>query len=132
MPTEKGLTGYPSLDKPWLKYYKKEDVTQIFPKQTLFEHILDRNKGNLKQTALNYFGVKVSYKDLFAKIDLVAKSFVQMGVKEGDIVSFCMPTTPETTYITNISTPLEANISIGRSDRRYTTNTILFLKKAGR
>lgn len=98
MPTEKKLMGYPSIDKPWLKYYGNEDAAQIFPKQTLFEHIFDRNKENLNQTALNYFGVKISYKKLFAKIDLVAKSFVQMGVKQGDIVSFCMPTTPETIY----------------------------------
>ena len=25
MPTEKKLTGYPSIDKPWLKWYNEED-----------------------------------------------------------------------------------------------------------
>ena len=26
MPTEKELTGYPSIDKPWLKYHIKKSV----------------------------------------------------------------------------------------------------------
>ncbi len=26
MLTEKKLTGYPSIDKPWLKYYKQEYI----------------------------------------------------------------------------------------------------------
>lgn len=28
---EKKLTGYPSIDKPWLKYYSKEAVKAALP-----------------------------------------------------------------------------------------------------
>lgn len=91
-------TGYASIDKPWLKYYSEEDIKEEFPQQTLYEHVVDRNKNNLESYALNYFGKKISYKEMFKKIDEVAKSFSQLGIKKGDIVSFCMPTTPETIY----------------------------------
>lgn len=30
MPTEKELTGYPSIDKPWLKYYSEEEINAKF------------------------------------------------------------------------------------------------------
>ena len=30
MPTEKILTGYPSIDKPWLKYYSEEEINAKF------------------------------------------------------------------------------------------------------
>ena len=30
MPTEKELTGYPSIDKPWLKYYSEEAINAKF------------------------------------------------------------------------------------------------------
>lgn len=26
MPTEKKMTGYPSIDRPWLKYYTEEAI----------------------------------------------------------------------------------------------------------
>lgn len=91
-------TGYASIDKPWLKYYSEESLTKDLPKQTLYEHILERNQKNLETYALNYFGKRITYKELFKKIDDVSKSFLKMGIKKGDVVSFCMPTTPETIY----------------------------------
>ena len=91
-------TGYASVDKPWLKYYKEQDLIQENPRQTLYEHILDRNKDNMEFYALNYFGQRITYKEMFKKIDDVAKAFSSLGIKKGDVVSFCMPTTPETIY----------------------------------
>ena len=91
-------TGYASVDKPWLKYYSEEDLIQESSKQTLYEHILDRNKDNMNSYALNYFGKRITYEQMFRKIDDVAKAFSSLGIKKGDVVSFCMPTTPETIY----------------------------------
>ena len=41
-------TGHASIDKPWLKYYSEESLTKDLPKQTLYEHILERNQKNLE------------------------------------------------------------------------------------
>lgn len=32
-PTEKELTGYPSIDKPWLKYYEKNADNYVIQDQ---------------------------------------------------------------------------------------------------
>ena len=31
MPTEKKMTGYPSIDKPWLKYYTEDAINAQLP-----------------------------------------------------------------------------------------------------
>jgi len=39
------LTGYPSIDKPWLKYYSEEAKKTPLPKHTVYEYIkLSNNK----------------------------------------------------------------------------------------
>ena len=37
---EKELTGYPSIDKPWLKYYDVERISKTeFPDISIYEYI---------------------------------------------------------------------------------------------
>ena len=47
----------------------------------------DNNRSDLDSNALDYFGKKYTYRWLFAEIEIVAKSFLAIGVQEGDIVS---------------------------------------------
>ena len=39
MPTENKLTGYPSIDKPWLKYYSEETINEKQIKDELLNDI---------------------------------------------------------------------------------------------
>ena len=55
MPTEKKLTGYPSIDKPWLKYYTEEAINAKLPECTIYEYLLVKNKDHLEDVALVYF-----------------------------------------------------------------------------
>ncbi len=95
---EKKLTGYPSIDKPWLKYYAEDKRVFSIPNCSVYEYMKTANSGNLSAIALDYFGNKVSYCDLIKRIDQCAIAFKSLGVKEGDVVSFCNPTTPEIYY----------------------------------
>lgn len=97
-PTEKELTGYPSIDKPWLKYYSEETICTPLPDGNLYQFLYENNINNLSDVALNYFGKRITYKMLFDKIDIVAKSFTHLGVKQGDIVTMVMINQPETVY----------------------------------
>jgi hypothetical protein len=36
---EKKLTGYPSIDKPWLKYYSEEAINTPLPECTMYEYL---------------------------------------------------------------------------------------------
>ncbi|MBE5938794.1 MAG: acyl--CoA ligase [Lachnospiraceae bacterium] len=95
---EKGLTGYPSIDKPWMKYYSKEDKKWSVNKCTMFEYIYEKNKEYLDDTALLYMGKKFTYRILFDNIDTVARAFRSIGIGIGDRVAICSVTTPEIIY----------------------------------
>lgn len=95
---EKQLTGYPSIDKPWLKYYTEEAIYAPLPESTLYEYLWENNKNHLDDIALVYFGKKISYGELFRYIDRAVEAFQAIGVKAGDVVSFISITTPELVY----------------------------------
>lgn len=92
------LTGYASIDKPWLKFYDKETINTPIPNQTIYEHLYDNNKDYLNGIAIEYFGKKITYKKLFDNIDEVAIAFDSLGVKKGDIVTLALPNIPENVY----------------------------------
>jgi len=81
------LTGYPSVDRPWLKYYTEEIQNAPLPECSLYEYLWNCNKDHQQDYALNFFGKKMTFGRLFEMIDEVAKAFRAMGVKEGEIVS---------------------------------------------
>lgn len=93
------LTGYATIDKPWLKYYENETIKNDLPSNTIYEYLRDKNSQDPNRIAIEYFGNKLTYKELLIKIDECAKSLTQMGVKKGDIVTICMPTTPEMVFL---------------------------------
>lgn len=93
------MTGKPSIDKPWLKYYDEEVLNKKLPEKTIYEYITENNKKYPNRIALNYFGKKISYGQLLKNIDQTARAFRAYGIREGDIVTICMPTIPETIYV---------------------------------
>lgn len=93
---EKQLTGYPSVDKPWLKYCSSEMIASKLPEETLYDHIRRRNKDNLDHIALNYYGTKITYEQLIHTIDQIASALNNLGVESGDIVTIIMINSPIT------------------------------------
>lgn len=92
-------TGYASIDKPWLKYYDKKDIQQDIPKISVYDYLFINNQSNLEKNAISYFGIKITYRELFKNIDKVAKALMANGVKKGDIVTLAMANTPEMVYL---------------------------------
>ena len=95
--TEKKLTGYPSIDKPWLKYYSETVDMQGVPSPdcSMIDFLRQCNADNLDFIAMNYFGAKTSYKKLFETIERTAAALQKHGVRKGDFVSLCGLNTPE-------------------------------------
>ena len=112
MTQEKTLTGYPSIDKPWLKYYSKEAINAPLPECTIYEYLWEKNKEFLEDIAIVYLGKKISYRELFANIDRVADSFWSLGVREGDVVSVCSVSTPEVIYSIYALSKIGATVNI--------------------
>lgn len=92
------MSGFPSIDKPWLKYYSEDAINTPLPECTIYEYIWNNNKNNLDDIALNYFGRKITYYELFENINKAAKAFSAIGVKKGDCVIIAAVTIPETIY----------------------------------
>lgn len=96
--TPKEKTGYPSIDKPWLKFFPKESLEDEINPYTLYEQIKLANEENLEEIALSYNGEKITFRKMFHQIDLVAGALLSIGVKENDIVTICLPNIPEFVY----------------------------------
>lgn len=94
----KKLTGYPSIDKPWLKYYDEEAINTPLPKCTMYRYMWEKNKDYPADIAFRYFGTKITYGDLLEKIKRTAKAFAAMGIVSGDMVTIMSMHTPETIY----------------------------------
>lgn len=95
----KKMTGYASIDKPWLKYYDLSNSKLLQPHMKIYEYLYINNKKNINDTALIYYGNKISYYEMFEKIEKVAKSLKMQGIQSGDIVTIALPTIPETIYL---------------------------------
>lgn len=93
----KVLTGKPSVDKPWLQYYSKEAKNAQIPEMTVYDYLKVKNK-NLNRVALNYYR-KITYGEMFDRIDEVMRSLLNKNVRKGDIVSIMAPTLPEVVYL---------------------------------
>ena len=98
MPTEKNLTGYPSIDKPWEKFFKQDVLDKIYNDKTVYQDIVFANANHLSDLAIMYFGAKITYKKLFQQIDATAKALKKHGVKKGDYVTVCCAGIPEAIY----------------------------------
>lgn len=94
----KELTGYPSIDKPWLKYYSEEAINAKLPECTIYEYLRENNRNNLENIALNYFGCRVTFEKMFNEIEKATRAFCNIGVKQGDIVVMSTVTVPEAVY----------------------------------
>lgn len=93
------LTGFPNIDKTWLKYYDESTLTCSLPKMSMYDFLYENNKNHLDEIAIGYFGKEISYKELFDNINIYAQALKSKGIKRGDVVGICMPTTPEAIYL---------------------------------
>ena len=93
------LTNIPSIDKPWLKYYTKEQIMAEPIHKTAYQYLYDENKHYKQDIAIIFGNKKIRYYELFEQIEQVAKSLKEMGVKKGEVVTICLPNTPESAYL---------------------------------
>lgn len=92
---ENKKTGYPHIDKPWMKYYEGIYIPQEEPQTNMVEVLKERNKNNKERAAYEYYGKKVSYDEMFNNVDNASKVLSNLGVKKGDIIMCLTPNIPE-------------------------------------
>ena len=85
-----------NINKKSSSYWPKE-VRKGFkvPNMTMYEYLVDKSKDNLNLSCIGYFDRNMSYKTFFRKVNECARSFKKLGVEEKDVITICMPNTPE-------------------------------------
>ena len=106
-----------------MTYNEKTNELNV-PDITMYEMVKRLAEDHPSATAYEYLGTTGTYSGLFEKTDEFAKSFAACGVKAGDIVTICMPNTPEAVFAiyalnkmgaaANVIHPLSAQAEIRR------------------
>lgn len=92
-------TGYPSVDRPWLKYYSEEQVNVKLPDGSMYDYMIKCASKSHAEYVINYLGKRVSYQVFIKKIELTVASLREFGIRQGDVVSVCVLSIPETYYL---------------------------------
>lgn len=91
--TEQNLTGKASIDKPWLNFYPEGIKDLDVPKITI-ESFLKMKNPDENKIAFEYYGNKITWKQLWAEVDIAARALKALGFEEGDRVPSFVVSTP--------------------------------------
>ena len=84
-----------STEKVWMKHYPPEAQHASPPKMKVYSFLKESNKHRLHDTAIYYYGKRITVHHLIERIDECANAFDALGVKKGDTVSLLSASTPE-------------------------------------
>ncbi len=77
------MTGYPSIDKPWLKYYSEDKIVDFEVTQTIytnFKRVAEANRNNL--AIINYrTGNKFTFGELLEEVDDFSNALLALELK---------------------------------------------------
>lgn len=96
---EKKMTGYPSIDKPWLKYYTEAQRSAPLPHMTAYEYLKRQNAERLDYVAIDSEVGNFTYGELFAQIDATAKALWAMDIRKGKHVLSMFPVLPHESFL---------------------------------
>lgn len=96
---EKKMTGYPSVDKPWLKYYTEEQQNAPLPHMTAYEYLKQQNAERLDYLAIDSEVGCFTYGELFDRIDATAKALWAMDIRKGKNVLSMFPVLPHESFL---------------------------------
>lgn len=130
-------------DYPWQSFYKDIPKSIDYPDTSMVDVIMETALKYPDNYALEYYNNKITYVELMDKIIECAKALKELGVKEGDIVSICMPNTPTALYmfyavnmvgaISNMIHPLssekEIELYLNKTESKYILTIDIDYKK---
>ena len=83
------------LDQPWEKFYTDEELNYEIPNISIYRQFKDAYLKYPYNVAIQYMGRKITYTQLMNKIEIAAKGFKRLGIKQGDIITVLLPNVPE-------------------------------------
>ncbi len=91
-----------------------------------YEELYARNKDRMDETALIYRGNEITFREMFEKMQEVAKSLKTYGIQKGDEVPVCLGNTPELIYLMGGLSMIGAKINVfgPKFDPEYVTKIL--------
>lgn len=72
-----------------------EEIHLHYPEKTMYQLVKEAADRLPNDIAYDFMGAKTSYSRIIEKIKQTAKAFLRLGISQGDIVTICMPNTPQ-------------------------------------
>lgn len=92
------LTGKPSIDRPWMKFYP-EVLRGIQVPACTVEQYLSVRAADPNVVAMHYYGVDITWGTVFRKVDATARALQVLGIKQGDQIPVFLRSVPEFIYL---------------------------------
>ena len=92
------LTGKPSIDRPWMKFYP-DIVRQLRVPECSLQEYLKANCPGTDKTAIHYYGTDICWETLFEQSELTAKALRAIGFKCGDQIPVFFRSVPEFIFL---------------------------------
>lgn len=97
------IKGLPSEEMRWTKYYNKEFNERDIPNKSIYEYAYENNIDNMDNIAFDIrssqdnfsAGIKLTYQNVFDRINDCAKASKIMGINNNDLVPLILPNVPE-------------------------------------
>ena len=87
----KKLTGYPSIDNIHNSDYSFFSRNPIIPNMSIYNTINLISNFYRKEEAIDCLDLNVNYDEMINDTVLLSKTFKELGIKKGDIISVSMP-----------------------------------------
>lgn len=104
----KQMTGYPSIDKPWMKYYSEHDSGEYAKDESMFQMLERCNESRMNEIAIdmrsseNHFkkGITITYREFIQRIKNLAAALSNvLSIQANEIVPIIIPNLPESRII---------------------------------
>lgn len=93
MTDNKVLTGYPHIDKPWMKYYSK-DIHVEYPEGNITEYVYNKCLGREDLIDDTYYTRDYTYGESIERIDSASKALWGLGARKNDKILCMVPNLP--------------------------------------
>ena len=84
-----------SASAPWLNFYGNMPKTLNYPEKTIYQIVHSTALQYPDNIAYEFMGKETTYAEFMRRVDRTAKALLELGIKQGDRVTICMPNTPQ-------------------------------------
>ena len=91
------ITGYASIDKPWLKFFSEQALTKNIPNTNIYDYFMMEAPDDV--CLMEYLDRKYYKEDIKREINTYIRRFTSMNIKKGDNVSLVLLNVPEAFFI---------------------------------